>query len=57
MSGVQRLYQLDRQFAQGLDGLLQDEKYVGELLKLPDKDLIQLVNYLNDVGFPPVKSI
>jgi hypothetical protein len=57
MSVVQHLYQLDRQFAQGLDGLLQGEKYLGELLKLPDKDLIQFVNYLNDVGFPPAKSI
>ena len=57
MSDVHRLYDLDRSFSRDLNKLLHDEKYVGGLLRLPEKELIQLVNYLNDVGFPPVKSI
>ena len=57
MSDVQRLYQLDKSFAPELDRLLHDEGYVGGLLRLPEKELIPLVNYLNDVGFPPVKLI
>ena len=54
---ARRLYDLDRSFSQELEKLLHDERYIGELLELPENDLIQLVNYLNDVGFPPVKSI
>ena len=54
---VQRLYQLDKSFALKLDELLHDQKYVDGLLGLPEKDLMQLVNYLSDVGFPPVKLI
>jgi len=57
MSEVQRLYQLDKSFAPELDRLLHDEEYVGRLLQLPENELISLVNYLNDVGFPPVKLI
>jgi len=53
----QRLYDLDKSFSRELDKLLHDEKYVGGLLHLPENELIQLVNYLNDVGFPPVKLI
>ena len=49
---LQRLYQLDRTFAAELDELLHDEGYVGGLLWLPEDELIELVNYLNDVGFP-----
>jgi len=52
---LQRLYQLDRSFSDELDKLLHDEKYVGELLGLPENELIQLVNYLSDVSFPPAK--
>ena len=54
---VQHLYQLEKSFALKLDELLHNEGYLGKLLRLPDKDLMPLVNYLNDVGFPPVKSI
>jgi len=52
---LQRLYQLDRSFSDELDKLFRDEKYVGELLGLPEDELIQLVNYLSDVGFLPAK--
>ena len=54
---AQRLYDLDRSFSQELEKLLHDKEYVGELLELPGNELILLVNYLNDVGFPPVKLI
>lgn len=50
---LQRLYKLDKSFAQELEKLLQNDKYVGGLLKLPEKELIQLVNYLDNVCFPP----
>ena len=53
---LQRLYESDRSFSGELDKLLHDEKYLGELLTLPEDQLIQLVNYLNDVSpSPPVK--
>ena len=52
---LQRLHQLDKSFAQELEKLLQNEKHVGGLLQLPEKELIHAVNYLNDVRFPPVK--
>ena len=54
---LQRLYQLDRSFSEKLDELLHDEIYVGELLGLPEDELIQLVNYLSVVGCPPTKII
>jgi len=54
---LRRLYQLDSKFAQELEKLLQNDKDVGELLRLPEKELIQFMNYLNDVSFPPAKSI
>ena len=57
MSDVQRLYDLDKPHSQELDKLLHDDKYVGRLLQLPENELIRLVNYLNDVCFPPVKLI
>jgi len=57
-SGVlQRLYELDNSFALELDKLLHNDEYVGRLLRLPEKELIQLVNYLSDVRFHPVKLI
>jgi hypothetical protein len=52
---LQRLYQLDRSFAKDLDRLLQDKKYQETLLNLPQNELIELVNYLNDVCSPPAK--
>ena len=54
---LQRLYQLDRTFAAELDELLHDEGYVDGLLRLPKNELIEFVNYLNDVRFPPVKLL
>ena len=53
----QRFYDLDESFSRNLDKLLDDEKYVNMLLRLPDNELNRLVNYLNDVGFPPAKLI
>jgi len=52
---LQRLVDLDRssvQFSDQLDKLLHDKEYVAELLRLPDPELTQLVDYLNNVGFP-----
>jgi hypothetical protein len=46
---LQRLYKLDQSFAKDLDKVLHDEKYVNSLLELQQNDLIELVNYLNDV--------
>jgi len=53
---LQSLYQLDKSFAQKLEKLLNDE-YVGRLQQLPEKELIQLVNYLSDVRFSLVELI
>ena len=50
---LQRLHQLDRSFPDKLDELLHDMEYIGELLRLPEDALIQIVNYLSDVGFSP----
>jgi len=52
---LQRLFDLDRssaQFPDQLDKLLHDKEYVAELLELPDSELIQLVDRLNNVGLP-----
>lgn len=54
---LERLFQLDRKFAGELEKVLHDEKYVEKLLKLPEKELIELVNYLDDVRSPLAKSI
>jgi len=54
---LQGLYQLDRSFARELEKFLQNEKHVGGLQQLPEKELIQFVNYLNDVRFHPVRLI
>lgn len=54
---LQRLLDLDRssaQFSDQLDKLLHDKEYVAGLLELPDPELIQMVDYLNNVGFPSV---
>jgi len=51
---LQRLYDFDRsstQFPDQLDKLLHDKEYVGGLLELPEPELVQLVNHLNNVGF------
>ena len=52
---LQRFYQLDKNFAEELDRLLHDNKFVDGLLQLPEGDLIQLINYLADVGYPPAE--
>jgi len=52
---LRRLFDLDRssaQFSDQLDELLHDKDYVTGLLGLPDPELIQLVDHLNNVGFP-----
>ena len=51
---LQRLYNLDKAFSDQLDALLHEEQYVGELQKLPEGELVQLVNHLDDVGFRSV---
>ena len=54
MMSLQRLFDLDRssaQFSHQLDELLHDKDYVAGLLELPDPELIQLVDHLNNVGF------
>jgi len=52
---LQRLHDLDRssaQFPEQLDKLLHDKEYVDGLLGLPEPELNELVNHLNNVGFP-----
>lgn len=49
---LQPLYELDRSFPDRLDELLHDQKYVEELRGLPEQELLQLVDYLNDVRSP-----
>ena len=52
---LQRLRDLDRssaQFPDQLDKLLHDKEYVAGLLGLPQPELIQLVDHLNNVGCP-----
>ena len=49
---LQRLYDLDRPSSAELDKLLHDEKYIDELLKLPEGELIHLVNHLSYVSSP-----
>jgi len=46
---LQRLYELDKSFAPKLEDFLQNNENVEGLQRLPKKELIQLVNYLNDV--------
>lgn len=46
-------YQLDRSYAEQLDKLLHDERYVEKLLQLQGSELEQLVDYLSDVGPVP----
>jgi hypothetical protein len=53
---LQPLYDLDRTFSDGLDKLLHDVVYVDALGRLPERELVQLVNHLNDVGFPFVAA-
>ena len=49
---LQFLYELDRSFPNRLDKLLHDQEYVEELQGLPEQELLQLVDYLNDVCSP-----
>ena len=54
---LQRLYGLDRsstQFSDQLDELLHDKGYLDELRGLPEIELVQLVDHVNDVGFATV---
>lgn len=52
---LQRLYDLDGSFPGRLDELLHDNDYVDELRGLPDRELSQLVDHLNEGFrlFPP----
>jgi hypothetical protein len=40
-----------RHLSDGLDKLLHDEEYVHALEELPERELVQLVNHLNNVRF------
>ena len=51
---LQRLYGLDKTFPDKLDELLHDGEYVKQLHALPESDLSQLVDHLNEVGFSTV---
>ena len=53
---LQRLYKLDQSYAKDLDKLLHNEGYIDELLKLPRGEVIELVNYLNDVRSPSLRN-
>ena len=51
---AQRLYKLDRsspRFSEQLDELLHDEEWVGRLQPLPEGELVELIDYLDNVGF------
>ena len=57
---LQRLRDLDRssaQFPDQLDKLLHDKEYVDGLLGLPQPELIQLVDHLNNVGCPSLRYL
>ena len=47
---LQRLYELDRSFPNRLDELLHDNGYVDELRGLPDRELSELVDHLDEVS-------
>ena len=51
---LQRLHDLDKPFSDRLDELLRDVEYVNGLRKLPEQELIQIVNHLDNVGFTSV---
>jgi len=54
---LRRLLELDRssnQFPDQLYQLLHDKEYVECLQQLPNDELAQLVNHLDDVGFYPL---
>jgi hypothetical protein len=46
---LRRLYDLDKSFPDRLDQILHDQEYVDELRGLPDHELSELVDHLNDV--------
>ena len=50
----ERLYKLDRssiQFPEQLDELLQDHEWVEGAKSLPEDELVELIDYLDDVSF------
>ena len=57
---LHRLYDLDgssAQFSDELDRLLHEKEYVDGFQKLPEGELIQLVDYLNNVRHPHTDRI
>lgn len=57
---LHRLYDLDGSSAQSsdeLDRLLHEKEYVDGFQKLPEGELIQLVDYLNNVRHPHTDRI
>ena len=54
---LKRLYDLDKAFPDRLDRLLHDKAYVDGLRELPDPELVQLVDHLNDVRFAYVRKV
>ena len=53
---LKRLYDLDKSFSDQLDKLLHDEEYVNGLRELPERELVQIVNHLDNVGFTSVRE-
>ena len=52
---LQRLYNLDRTFSDQLNELLHDKAYIDGLWELPDHELVQLADHLNDVRSTSVR--
>lgn len=48
---LERLYELDKAFAVQLDKILHEGEYISQLMELQEGELVQIVNYLNDVRF------
>ena len=57
LASIGRLHQLDRLIADERDNILHDEKYVDRLAELDGDELVQAIDYLSDVGFPPMEWI
>ncbi|KAF9789479.1 kinase-like domain-containing protein [Thelephora terrestris] len=49
MSLAQRLYDLDASSPDKLDELLHDKEYVGQLQGLPEQEIFQVVDHLNEI--------
>ena len=56
-ASISRLHQLDRLIADERDNILRDEKYVDRLAELDGDELVQVIDYLSDVGFHPMERI